>query len=147
MPDIRDDVPADPQPAALPAPLVPDPFEQASRTVAARPVGGPVRVLFETDARRIADQMVRQATKLAMDELDRVGPLLAQATEALELWGAFDYELTLLGERHGIEYPPEMSPLDLVQLILDVAIARAAATAVDEMMSPTILQGQRGGNS
>lgn len=144
MPDIIDDVPRTPKPAALPAPLQPDPFEQRARTVAVDE-GGPVKVLLIGDARAAADELVRHVTKRIMDQLEigagrllEAAALMEVAESSLELWGAFDYELTLLAERYGLEYPPEASPLQLIEKIIDVATGRAAGVAVDEIMRPTI---------
>jgi hypothetical protein len=132
MPDIRDGVPADPQPAALPASLVPDPLDQAARKVASvgRSVEHQVAIVWLDDAKAARDQAVRQATKRTMDELERVSARLIEANEDLEAWGAFDYLLLAMAEALGVETSDEEEPLALVERLISKSYAEGRAEGV-----------------
>lgn len=137
MPDAHHD----PQPAALPAALVPDPIDQAARTVSAvqGPDGllAPVRVLYEADARSAVDQAVRTATESVLADAERTAAKLIEARReleeanaALQAWGFFDLDLDGLAEALGVEPCEYPSPLQLIEAMLKEA-ARQPATAVE----------------
>lgn len=141
MPDTPDGLPVIPQPAALPASLIPDPLVQAARTVTARGPGTGVtsgQVLWLEDAIKGRDAAVRQATKRTMDELERVSARLVEANEALECWGAFDYLLTEAAEEMGV-------PRELIEAYTPMGlVAEMTSRAFEAAHEPKVLRGEPG---
>ena len=116
----------DPQPAPLPAGLRPDPLDQAARKVAVEDSQrAAVHVVYLEDAKACREQAVREATKLVMDDLEKVSARLVEANEALEAWGALDFLLLLEAERWGAS--TDGPPLGTVHSLILKAYQAGAA--------------------
>lgn len=82
--------------------------------------GRPIQVVLFADARRA----LAMAHEAGLSE--GRSQIRAAHAETLENWGAFDYELLLLAERHGVD--PELPPLEIVTTLMDRAMHEAAQT-------------------
>lgn len=90
-----------------------DDLAQARRTVG-QDGGKPIQVVHYSDARRC----ITLAHEAGRAEAD------ATHAEALECWGAFDYELLLMAEEAGV--PSDgLSPLQLVRALIGAGQDRA----------------------
>ncbi len=83
--------------------------------------GKPIQVVLYADARRAVTVALQSGE-------EAVASLAAANAEALENWGAFDYELLLLAENYGLDLEGDPSPLEIVEALIGAALKRGLHT-------------------
>lgn len=78
-----------------------------------------IEIDYEALAKIYSDELAK-----VLNESDRLAQRLIEANDALELWGAFDYELLRLAEAMDIPVDDDMEPLRVLGALLEKAYGK-----------------------